>query len=91
LAFFDEVVEPRVASYEPALNKVPLAALALGDKPEDIASSQKHMQQLGQRYKLSILTNAGLIDTPDRLALYDETLGFAESLLRLPNNGSEYP
>ena len=84
LAFFDEVVEPRVAAYEPALAGIPFAALALGDQAADIEAGLRHIERMEKRYDLTLRGNAGLIDTPDRLALYDRTLGFAEQLLAPP-------
>lgn len=83
LAFFDEIIEPRVAAYEPALSGVPFAALALGDTDKDVAAGRQHIQRMVERYGISVRNNDGLVDTPDRLALYERTLDYAESLLPL--------
>lgn len=84
LAFFDEVIEPRVSAYESPLQGIPLASLALGDLPEDVAAGRIHIERMKSRYKFVLLTNDGIVDTPDRLALYDQTLAFAEELLEPP-------
>lgn len=82
LAFFDEVVEPRVAAYKTPLRGIPIATLALGDLEEDVAEGCAHIERIRSRYNFVLLSNEGIIGTPDRLALYDTTLTFAEGLLQ---------
>lgn len=81
MRFFDETVEARVVEYQPGLRNVPLTGFALGDMQDDVESAVNAMEQLVDRYQLSALANTGIVDTSDRLQLYEETTAFAEELL----------
>lgn len=81
LAFFDRLIEPAVAAHQPGLGGMPLATIALGDTETDIQSSQQHVQRMQERYGLILVGNAGLVNGPDRLMLYEQALDFAEDVL----------
>jgi len=81
LSFFDEVVEPRVVEYRPPLDGMPAAAIALGDAEADVEAAVTHMARLRERYGFTSLANAGIVDTPDRLKLYEQTLDLTGELL----------